>query len=99
MQGSSRSILWEPPSKRQRVILYGSMARRQANLASDIDLLVLLSPPFNYFTELRQLVEILYPIQLDSERLVSAKPASIDDFEAGNISLYRNVRREGATVK
>jgi predicted nucleotidyltransferase len=83
----------------KRVILYGSMARGQSSLASDIDLLVLLSPPFNYFTELRQLVEILYPIQLDSERLISAKPASVEDFEAGNISLYRNARREGVLVK
>ena len=83
----------------QKVILYGSMARGQTNPASDIDLLVLLSPPFNYFTELRQVVEILYPIQLDSERLISAKPASVKDFELGNISLYRNARREGVTVE
>jgi predicted nucleotidyltransferase len=83
----------------KKVILYGSMARGQTNPASDIDLLVLLSPPFNYFTELRQAVEILYPIQLNSERLISAKPASIEDFEAGNILLYRNARREGITVR
>ena len=83
----------------QRVILYGSIARGQTTPTSDIDLLVLLSPPFNYFTELRQVVEILYPIQLDSERLISAKPASVEDFEAGNISLYRNARREGVTVE
>ena len=83
----------------KKLILYGSMARGQTNPASDIDLLVLLSPPFNYFTELRQVVEILYPIQLNSERLISAKPASSDDFEAGNISLYRNALREGVTVE
>ena len=52
----------------KKVILYGSMARGQTNPASDIDLLVLLSPPCDYFAELRQVVEILYPIQLNSER-------------------------------
>ena len=34
------------------LILYGSMARGQASSASDIDMLVLLSKPFDYFREL-----------------------------------------------
>ncbi len=46
----------------------GSMARGQADNFSDIDLLVLLTEPFNYFRELRTIVE-LYPIQLESEYL------------------------------
>lgn len=41
-------------------------------MASDIDLLVLLSTPFDYFAELRQIVDLLYPIQLESEQLISA---------------------------
>ncbi len=81
------------------VILYGSMARKQSTATSDIDLLVLLAPPLDYFTELRQLVDVLYPIQLESEQLISAKPASIKDFELGSISLYRNAKREGVVVQ
>ncbi|MEW6286613.1 MAG: nucleotidyltransferase domain-containing protein [Chloroflexota bacterium] len=80
------------------VILYGSLARGEATTASDIDLLVLLEPPLDYFAELWNLVDLLYPIQLESERLISAKPVSVGDFEAGNLSLYRNVRREGVAV-
>jgi uncharacterized protein len=80
------------------VILYGSMARGEAGLASDIDLLILLSPPFDYFAELRQIVDLLYPIQLESEQLISAKPALASDYEVGSISLYRNARREGVAV-
>ncbi|MFZ5912262.1 MAG: nucleotidyltransferase domain-containing protein [Chloroflexota bacterium] len=80
------------------VILYGSMARGQAAPVSDIDLLVVLAPPVNYFVELRRLVEVLYPLQLESERLISAKPVSESDFEAGSISLYRNARREGRVI-
>jgi len=64
------------------VILYGSVARGQASSASDIDLLVLLIPPFDYFTELRRLVDVLYPIQLESEQLISAKPVSVRDLTA-----------------
>jgi uncharacterized protein len=85
-------------SRLKGLILYGSMARGEADLASDIDLLVLLSGPLDYFAELRQIVDILYPIQLESEQLISAKPALASDYEVGTISLYRNARREGVIV-
>lgn len=80
------------------LILYGSVARNQADVMSDIDLLVLLSKPFDYFSELRQVIDVLYPIQLESERLISAKPVPTDDFEHGLIQLYRNAKREGVFV-
>ncbi len=81
------------------MVLYGSTARKQATSSSDVDLLVLLTPPLDYFVELRQLVDVLYPIQLESERLISANPVSIKDFELGSISLYRNAIREGILVQ
>jgi len=80
------------------LVLYGSMARNQASPASDIDLLVLLSQPFDYLRELRQVIELLYPIQLESDQLISAKPAPLDDFEHGSIQLYRNAKREGVLL-
>lgn len=80
------------------LVLYGSAARDQASPASDIDLLILLSQPFDYFDELRQIVELLYPIQLESDQLISAKPAPLDEFEHGRIQLYRNAKREGVLV-
>ncbi len=80
------------------LILYGSMARDQASADSDIDLLVLLSEPFDYFRELHQIIDLLYPIQLESEQLISAKPAAFDDFEQMAIQLYRNVKREGLAL-
>jgi predicted nucleotidyltransferase len=80
------------------LILYGSVARDQASAASDLDLLVLLDPPVDYFAELRQIIELLYPIQLESERLISAKPVPVDEYEKGRIQLYRNAHREGLVV-
>ncbi|PKO23533.1 MAG: nucleotidyltransferase [Chloroflexi bacterium HGW-Chloroflexi-1] len=77
------------------LVLYGSVARKQASPTSDIDLLVLLSQPFDYFSELRRIVDLLYPVQLESDRLISAMPAPVDEFERGSISLYRNAQREG----
>ena len=81
--------------KFQGLILYGSMARGQTDNFSDIDLLVLLKEPFNYFQELRKIVEILYPVQLESENLISAKPAAKEEFDSGKILLYRLAKREG----
>ena len=80
------------------LVLYGSLARNQAEAASDIDLLVLLNQPFDYFNELRRIVDLLYPIQLESERLISAKPVPLDEFEHGSLQLYRNAKREGVAV-
>jgi predicted nucleotidyltransferase len=71
------------------------MARGQAENFSDIDLLVLLKEPFNYFQELRTIVELLYPMQLESECLISAKPAAKEEFDSGKILLYRLAKREG----
>ena len=82
-------------SRFKGLVLYGSVARGQASTTSDIDFLVLLSKPFDHFRELRRIVDLLYPIQLESERLISAKPAPLDEFEHGGIQLYRNAKREG----
>lgn len=80
------------------LVLYGSVARQQDNDWSDIDLLVLLSGSFDYFVELHRIVDLLYPVQLESNRLISAKPAVFEEFEAGKIALYRIAKREGVTV-
>jgi predicted nucleotidyltransferase len=77
------------------VVLYGSVARDQSRLAGDIDLLILLTKPFDYFQELRRIIDLLYPIQLETDQLISAKPAPLDEFEDGSIQLYRNAKHEG----
>jgi uncharacterized protein len=82
----------------KELILHGSVARRQSNAVSDIDLLVVLEQPFDYFMELRAIVDLLYPVQLESERLISARPVAQNEFEYGTIQLYRNAKRDGVVV-
>ena len=82
-------------SQLKGLILYGSSARHHSNLTSDIDLLILLDKSFDYFSELHQVIEVLYSIQLESYWLISAKPVSLYEFEQGKIQLYRNAKREG----
>jgi hypothetical protein len=40
-------------------------------------------------------VDVLYPIQLESNQLISAKPAPVDEFQDGRIQLYRTIQKEG----
>jgi predicted nucleotidyltransferase len=82
----------------QGLILYGSVARADADAASDIDLLVLLAPPFDYSAEMRAIVDLLYPIQMETDPLISAKPAPVSDYATGSISIYRTIQREGVAV-
>jgi predicted nucleotidyltransferase len=85
-------------SRFKGLVLYGSFARDQDSSASDIDLLVLLSKPFDYFQELRRIIDLLYPVQLDTDRLISAKPALLGEVEDGIIQLYRNAKSEGILI-
>lgn len=80
------------------LVLYGSVARGRAQAGSDIDLLVLLRGSFDTVEELRRIVDLLYPVQLECERLISAKPVPVEDFERGRLQLYRNAKREGVLV-
>ena len=77
------------------LFLFGSVARSQEQSSSDIDLFVFLSKPFNYFDELRKIVELLYPVQLESQHHISAKPVAEDEFKSGKLHLYRTAKREG----
>ena len=94
-----RAILENHYGSRFRgLVLFGSIAREQACADSDIDLLVLLNGPVDYARELRRIVELLYTIQLNTDRLISAIPAPADEFETGSVQLYRNAKREGIAV-
>jgi uncharacterized protein len=80
------------------VILYGSAARQELRPDSDIDLLVILQQPIDYCIELQTIVDLLYPLQLESSHWISAKPAEAEAFESGTIQLYRNVLKEGIVL-
>jgi predicted nucleotidyltransferase len=85
-------------SSLEGILIYGSVARGQDETGSDIDLLVLLNEPFDYFQELWQIINLLYPVQLESDDLISAKPVVKKAFENGELQLYRNAKRDGVLV-
>lgn len=96
---SCKQILMQHYKNRLKgLILYGSAARQELAPNSDIDLLVVLPQPFDYCQELRTIVDLLYPLQLEASHWISAKPAEASEFETGTIQLYRNIQKEGITL-
>jgi len=71
------------------------MATGRYDPESDFDLLVLLSGELDYFEELRTIIRLLQPLQLETDRLISARPAAAQEVEQGALHLYRNALKEG----
>ena len=82
----------------QGVMLYGSEARHEADKDSDVDLLVLLTGPVDHGEDSWTCIRALYPLVLEMERPIHAKPTDVLVYEAQEMPLYRNVRREGISV-
>ena len=82
----------------QGVVLYGSEARGDAAPDSDVDLLVLLAPPVNRRVDLWACICALYPLVLELERPIHARPVDAGDYESGALPLYREAKREGVLV-
>jgi predicted nucleotidyltransferase len=80
------------------IVLYGSCARGTQTPASDIDLLVLLEGPVDASQEIRRIWEVLYPLQLQSDRLLSVVPADVALYDRGEYALYRQAKAEGVAL-
>lgn len=80
------------------VVLYGSVARGEADADSDIDLLVLLAGPPEDPRDSWACIHALYPLVLKWGRPIHAEPVDAAAFEAGEYPLYRTAAREGIRV-
>lgn len=79
----------------KQVILFGSEARGNATLSSDIDILIVLEKPFNYYQEVKKIGEFVSNLCLEYNRLISCCFTTEEQFKNVDNAFYRNIRKEG----
>lgn len=80
------------------VLLFGSRARGDHRPDSDVDLIVLLEPPFILAEDQHRTIHALYPLQLESDLLLHPLPVDAEDYETQRLALYQEVRRDGVRL-
>ena len=84
----------------ERVVLFGSKARGDDDAESDIDLLVLTSRPTSH-SEKDQMVEALFPLELDLNVVITPLVVSTEEWEHGLyqvLPIRREVEQDGVAA-
>ena len=80
------------------VLLYGSVARGEPTVDSDIDVLVVLKERVSPVQESRRMADIRLHFILEFGELVSIMPMSWEAFSDRSDSFANTLRREGITL-
>lgn len=80
------------------IVLYGSRVRKNDSADSDLDLLVLLSGPFDLGKEILAAIEAIYPLQMEVDFPIHILPVDEDRFKAQEFGLYRTAQKEGLLI-
>jgi predicted nucleotidyltransferase len=81
-----------------RVLLYGSRARGDAELESDVDVLVVLAGEVDPMTEIYRTGELVADLSIDNDLVISCFFMSTEEMAEGDDPFLRNVRREAISV-
>jgi predicted nucleotidyltransferase len=77
------------------LVLFGSWARGDAEEDSDIDVLVVLDEADEPYGEVHRMMDVVYPLCLDNDVVISAIPMPERDFRERRSPLLMNIRKEG----
>jgi uncharacterized protein len=82
----------------KQVILYGSQARGDAQLGSDIDVLIVLNGEVSPGEEIRRTGGVVSQLSLKYDVVISCLFMPTERYSHEQSPLLRNVRREGVAV-
>lgn len=82
-----------------KVILFGSYARNEATENSDIDIAIILyDNEINLSKELDLLSKNLIDLVLQSDKVITKIPITLQRFEHSNSLFIRNIRKDGIEI-
>ena len=84
--------------KLDTILLFGSQARGDARVDSDIDVLVIINGEFNYGDLIKRTSSIVSNLSLEYDVAISRAFMSKDHFEHDQNPFLLNVRREGVRI-
>jgi predicted nucleotidyltransferase len=84
--------------KLERVFLYGSYARGEARIDSDLDILIVIKGEFDYAAMIRQSSELIARLSLENDVVISRAFISKYRLENEHSPFTLNVRREGIPI-
>ncbi|MCS6910805.1 MAG: nucleotidyltransferase domain-containing protein [Anaerolineales bacterium] len=81
-----------------RLILFGSRARGEAQPDSDVDVLVVINGPVDYASLIPRTSEVVARLSLAHDLVISRTFVSCEDYASGQSPFLRNVRHEGIAL-
>lgn len=85
-------------SRLRGVYLFGSYARKEQDLESDLDILIVLPDLDNYQSEIKRTSEIISLLSLEFGITISRYFVREHDWKTYDSPLLRNIREEGIAV-
>lgn len=82
----------------EQIILFGSQARGEAKLESDIDVLIILKNPFSYYNEVHEISQFISDLCLEENLFVSCCFTNKEQWKTENNVFFRNIKREGIAL-
>lgn len=76
------------------VFIFGSHARGEATAGSDIDVLCIMSAPFNYGGLISATSELTAALSLKHDVILSRVFVTKTDFDSRQLPFYMNVRKD-----
>ena len=82
----------------KRIILYGSYARGDNELDSDIDILITLKKMSDYYSELQRYIDYISELDIKYDTIISILPVFEEDYLNQRTSLLYSANKEGIII-